>query len=140
MTKLQKLNTLKTLLGDCTHLNMEYIKRKEIIAAAVRSGLVEKDTYVALKGSAKSSTIGYYVVAEMLTLVEAAMRKLIGGAMNKSAPAKGAKTTKKATVQLSIEQEIAAELRGTEDEICDVSCFSEFDDINEELNLMNTTL
>ena len=43
MTKLQKLNTLKTLLGDCTHLNMEYIKRKEIIAAAVRSGLVEKD-------------------------------------------------------------------------------------------------
>lgn len=131
MTKAEKLNTLKTLLNDMVHLNWTESKRKELISAAIRNGLEEKDTYVALKPISKSSTTkGCYVVAEMLTLVEAAMRKLIEGAMNKSVPAKKAKA-KKAIVQRSIEQEIADELRGTEDEMCDVSCFSEFEDIND---------
>jgi hypothetical protein len=123
MTKGQKLNSLKTLLVEIAEVtNLTYVKRKALIDEAIRSGLEEKDTYVVLKGSAKSSTIGYYEVAEMLTLVEAAMRKLIKGAV-KSAPAK--KAIKKRAVKLTIEQEIAEELRGTEDEIGDVSCFSE---------------
>ena len=154
MTKAEKLNSLKTLLGDMAHLNWEYAKRKELISAAIRNGLEEKDTYVALKGSAKSSTIGYYVVAEMLTLVEAAMQKLIEGAKNKGAPAKKAKAKKakakkaikKVAVKRSIEQEIAEEVRGTEDEIGDVSCFSEFENsynemaLVEELSIMGTSL
>jgi|TARA_R110002153_G_scaffold98225_3_gene233247 hypothetical protein len=141
MTKAEKLNTLKTLLVDHGNNNWEYIKRKEIIAAAVSNGLVEKDTYVALKGSAKSSTIGYYVVAEMLTLVEAAMNK---GAPAKKAKAK--KAIKKVAVKRSIEQEIAEEVRGTEDEIGDVSCFSEFENsynemaLADELSIMGTSL
>jgi len=131
MTKAEKLNTLKTLLNDMVHLNWTESKRKELISAAIRNGLEEKDTYVALKPISKSSTTkGCYVVAEMLTLVEAAMRKLVEGAMNKTVPAKKAKA-KKAIVQRSIEQEIADELRGTEDEMYDVSCFSEFEDIND---------
>ena len=131
MTKAEKLNTLKTLLNDMVHLNWTESKRKELISAAIRNGLEEKDTYVVLKPISKSSTTkGCYVVAEMLTLVEAAMRKLIEGAMNKSVPAKKAKA-KKAIVQRSIEQEIADELRGTEDEMCEVTCFSEFEDNND---------
>jgi len=95
MTKAEKLNTLKTLLNDMVHLNWTESKRKELISAAIRNGLEEKDTYVVLKPISKSSTTkGSYVVAEMLTLVEAAMRKLIEGAMNKSVPAKKAKAKK----------------------------------------------
>jgi|TARA_R110002074_G_scaffold199546_1_gene367340 hypothetical protein len=139
MTNLQKLNTLKTLLTDMVHINMENLKRKEIITAAVRNGLVEKDTYVALKASAKSSSKGYYVVAEMLKLVES---KLAKG----TPVAKAKKATKKVVVQRSIEQEIATEVRGTEDEIGDVSCFSEFENsynemaLAEELSIMGTSL
>ena len=139
MTKLQKLNTLKTLLADMVHINMENLKRKEIIAAAVRNGLVEKDTYVALKASAKSSSKGYYVVAEMLKLVES---KLAKG----TPVAKAKKATKKVAVKRSIEQEIAEEVRGTEDEIGDVSCFSEFENsynemaLESELSIMGTSL
>jgi len=139
MTKAEKLNSLKTLLGDMAHLNWEHAKRKELISAAIRNGLEEKDTYVALKPIAKSSTKGYYVVAEMLKLVEAAMNK---GAPAKKAKAK--KAIKKVAVKRSIEQEIAEEVRGTEDEIGDVSCFSEFEngysDMAEELSIMGTSL
>ena len=74
MTKTEKLKTLQTLFTDMVHINMENLKRKEIIAAALKNSLVEKDTYVALKPIAKSSK-GYYVVAEMLKLVEAALDK-----------------------------------------------------------------
>ena len=139
MTNLQKLNTLKTLLTDMVHINMENLKRKEIITAAVRNGLVEKDTYVALKASAKSSSKGYYVVAEMLKLVES---KLAKG----TPVAKAKKAIKKVAVKRSIEQEIAEEVRGTEDEISDVSCFSEFENsynemaLAEELSIMGTSL
>ena len=139
MTNLQKLNTLKTLLTDMVHINMENLKRKEIITAAVRNGLVEKDTYVALKASAKSSSKGYYVVAEMLKLVES---KLAKG----TPVAKAKKAIKKVAVKRSIEQEIAEEVRGTEDEIGDVSCFSEFENsynemaLAEELSIMGTSL
>jgi predicted RNA-binding protein YlxR (DUF448 family) len=141
MTKAEKLNSLKTLLGDMAHLNWEHAKRKELISAAIRNGLEEKDTYVALKPIAKSSSKGYYVVAEMLKLVEAAMNK---GAPAKKAKAK--KAIKKVAVKRSIEQEIAEEVRGTEDEISDVSCFSEFENsynemaLEEELSIMGTSL
>jgi predicted RNA-binding protein YlxR (DUF448 family) len=141
MTKTEKLNSLKTLLGDMAHLNWEHAKRKELISAAIRNGLEEKDTYVALKPIAKSSSKGYYVVAEMLKLVEAAMNK---GAPAKKAKAK--KAIKKVAVKRSIEQEIAEEVRGTEDEISDVSCFSEFENsynemaLEEELSIMGTSL
>lgn len=137
MTKPEKLNSLKTILVEIAEVNnLAYVKRKELIDEAIRNGLVEKDTYVALKGSAKSSTIGYYVVAEMLTLVEAAM--------NKGAPAKKAKAKKAITVKRSIEQEITEEVRGTEDESGDVLCFGELEygygDIDEELSIMGTSL
>jgi hypothetical protein len=139
MTKAEKLNSLKTLLGDMAHLNWEHAKRKELISAAIRNGLEEKDTYVALKPIAKSSSKGYYVVAEMLKLVEAAMNK---GAPAKKAKAK--KAIKKVAVKRSIEQEIAEEVRGTEDESGDVVCFGELEygygDIEEELSIMGTSL
>jgi hypothetical protein len=144
MTKAEKLNSLKTLLGDMAHLNWEHAKRKELISAAIRNGLEEKDTYVALKPIAKSSSKGYYVVAEMLKLVEAAMNKGAPAKKAKAKKAKAKKAIKKVAVKRSIEQEIAEELRGTEDEIGDVSCFSEFEngysDMAEDLSIMGTSL
>jgi hypothetical protein len=146
MTKAEKLNSLKTLLNDMVHLNWTEAKRKELISAAIRNGLEEKDTYVALKASAKSGTTkGYYNIAEMTTLVEAAMRKLI-----KRATVKKTQIAKK--VSLSPEQ-----LGGLREVANDspsgnvvnvvtggVYAFDALpytqDDIDEELNLMNTTL
>lgn len=137
MTKPEKLNSLKTILVEYeTVTNLASVKRKELINDAIRNGLVEKDTYVVLKPSSKSSTKGHYAVAEMLKLVEAAM--------NKGAPAKKAKAKKAITVKRSIEQEIAEEVRGTEDESGDVLCFGELEygygDIEEELSIMGTSL
>jgi hypothetical protein len=158
MTKAEKLNLLKTLLGDMVHLNWTEAKRKELISAAIRNGLEEKDTYVALKPIAKSGTTkGYYNIAEMTTLVEAAMRKLIEGAMKKSVPAKSsifrsapAKKAKK--VSLSPEQlgglrEVAND--SPSGKVVNVVTGGVYafdalpytqDDIDEELSLMNTTL
>ena len=140
MTKLQKLKTLKTLLNDMVHLNWTEAKRKELIDGAVRNGLEEKDTYVALKPISKSSTTkGCYVVAEMLTLVEAAM--------NKSAPAKKAKKVSLSPEQLGGLREVAND--SPSGKVVNVVTGGVYafdalpytqDDIAEELNLMNTTL
>lgn len=140
MTKLQKLKTLKTLLNDMIHFNWTEAKRKELIDIAVRNGLEEKDTYVALKPISKSSTTkGCYVVAEMLTLVE--------GAMNKSAPAKKAKKVSLSPEQLGGLREVAND--SPSGKVVNVVTGGVYafdalpytqDDIDEELNLMNTTL
>ncbi len=148
MTKTEKLNLLKTLLNDMVHLNWTESKRKELISAAIRNGLEEKDTYVALKPISKSSTTkGCYVVAEMLTLVEAAMRKLVEGAMNKTVPAKKAKKVSLSPEQLGGLREVAND--SPSGKVVNVVTGGVYafdalpytqDDIDEELNLMNTTL
>ena len=148
MTKAEKLNTLKTLLNDMVHLNWTESKRKELISAAIRNGLEEKDTYVALKPISKSSTTkGCYVVAEMLTLVEAAMRKLIEGAMNKSVPAKKAKARKHKAPKPTAEElgglrEVANDSPSGKVVTGGVYAFDALpyteDDISEELSLMGT--
>ena len=136
MTKAEKLNSLKTLLNDMASNSWTEVKRKEIISAAISSGLDEKDTYVALKPISKSSTKGCYTVAEMLTLVEGAMRKLIEGAMNKSVPAKKAK--KVATVAAKSSPNAKETISASSGVYAYDALPYTQDDMAEELSLMGT--
>jgi hypothetical protein len=141
MTKTQKLNTLKTLLGDFTHLNWAEAKRKELISAAVRNGLEEKDTYVALKASAKSGTTkGCYIIAEMTKLVEAAISK--GTPTAKVAKARKPKAPKPTAEELGELREVANASPSGNVVTGGVYAFDALpyteDDMSEELSLMGT--
>lgn len=145
MTKLEKLKTLKTLLNDMVHLNWTEAKRKELIDTAVRNGLDENATWCVTKPSSKSKTTrGYYNIAEMIKLVEARINKVSTKSM---VVAKRAKKVSLSPEQLGGLREVANDSpsgKVTNVVTGGVYAFDALpytqDDIDEELNLMNTTL
>ena len=144
MTKLQKLKTLKTLLNDMVYLNWTEAKRKELIDIAVRNGLDENATWCVTKPSAKSKTTrGYYNIAEMISLVESRINKVSPKSM---VVAKRAKKVSLSPEQLGGLREVANDSpsgKVTNVVTGGVYAFDALpytqDDIDEELNLMNTT-
>ena len=147
MTKLQKLKTLKTLLNDMVHLNWTEAKRKELISAAIRNGLDENVTWCVTKPLAKSKTTrGYYIIAEMINLVEARINKVSQKSM---VVAKRSKKVSLSPEQLGGLREVANDGPSGNGKVVNVVTGGVYafdalpytqDDIDEELNLMNTTL
>ena len=145
MTKLEKLKTLKTLLNDMASNSWTEIKRKEIISAAISSGLDENATWCATKPSSKSKTTrGSYIIAEMINLVESRINKVAPKSM---VVAKRAKKVSLSPEQLGGLREVANDSpRGKVKNVVTggVYAFDALpytqDDIDEELNLMNTFL
>jgi len=128
------LLTLKTIVESLDKDGYVNVKRSYLIGKANLSGLIEKDTYVILKPSAKSPAHrGHYVVAELLNIVNIALGK---PAHKASAPAVKAPAAKSAPEEITFDEKDGGpnlKVQAAWGEIAYTD-----DDIADELSLMGT--
>jgi hypothetical protein len=123
------LLTLKTIVESLDKDGYVNVKRSYLIGKANLSGLIEKDTYVILKPSAKSPAHrGHYVVAELLNIVNIAL--------NKPAHKASAPVAKKAPAEITHDES------DSKPDLSVQAAWGELpyndDDIADELSLMGT--
>ena len=126
------LTTLKTIVESLDTAGYVNVKRSYFIGKANLSGLIEKDTYVILKPSAKAAgPRGHYAVAELLNIVNTALGK---PAHKASAPV--------APVAKSAPEEISFDEKDGGPNLKVQAAWGELpytdDDVADELSLMGT--
>ena len=125
MTKTEKITKLKNIVEGLENDGYVNVKRSYLIGKANLNGLIEKDTYIILKPSAKSTDHrGHYVVAKLLEI------------LNKKSPKSTTRNVApKADTKIldNIEPDFSG---GVTDWVLPYSQ----DDIADELSLMGTTI